>query len=92
MYRERALLKFKRYYLHGIRNGHDSEKSATEAMWKTRNELLEELKEDPEFQNDHAKEELWADALIQIMLLRMMLANIPIDRAELLRRKGSTIT
>lgn len=90
MYRERALLKFRRYYLHGIRDGKSADESATDAMWKARNELLEEVKADPAYQTDAAREDLWSDVLIQLMVLRMMLSEIPIDINELKRRSIQT--
>lgn len=46
MYRERALLNFKRYFLHGIRDGKDADTSSSDAMWKVRDELLTMIRED----------------------------------------------
>jgi len=89
LYRERALLKFRRYYFHSIRDQAsagkevDTEKAATDAMWKAREEILAMLRIDPDIETDIDREEVWADALVDIMFFRQLLVNLPIDAAKL---------
>jgi hypothetical protein len=87
MYRERALLRFRRYYLHGIRDGKTPEVAANEATFKTRDEILEEMKGDKEFGTDAAREDMWSDVLMQILIFRMLLNDIPIDMEALQARR-----
>lgn len=83
-YKEIAILKFKKYFFHNERNllaagkQPDPGKSATEAMWKTRQETMELIKSDPDFQNNIDREEIWADALYWVMYFRQMLVDLKV--------------
>lgn len=88
LYRERALLKFQRYYMHGIRNGEDFEKASTEALWKAREEILAEIHDDKSFENDAEREELWSQCMEMILIFKMVLKRTPIDSVKLEEMRG----
>jgi DNA polymerase I-like protein with 3'-5' exonuclease and polymerase domains len=82
-YLDRAVLKFKRYLFHGLRNqlakGEEPnmETASDEAAWKTRSEMYELMKSDPDLAGPMDKEEAWAQVLRQIMWFRQMLFDMP---------------
>ena len=83
MYKERALFKFRRFYMHGVRNDKDYETSVNEAMFRTRDEVLTEIKCDPEIKTNAEREDIWSDILEDLMIFRNMLKDIPIDKERL---------
>jgi hypothetical protein len=58
MIRFRALARYKRHYLHAIRNGKGSEQSADEAMTRTKAEVNSWLEEDKSV-DEFSKREIW---------------------------------
>lgn len=75
MYRERALLYFKRYFLHGIRDGKDADTASSEAMWKARDEILQMIQSDATYPTNVEKETVYADALGELMIFKMLLMD-----------------
>ncbi len=71
MYKDRVLVRFRRYFLHAIREGKCAEDAAGEAMWKTREETLAEIERDPQFKNKIEKELAWGAAFEVVSMLRM---------------------
>ena len=81
--RERALFRFRRYYMHWIRNGFDSERSSTEALFKVREEVISELNDDETFPNNAEREGIWSQVMEMLMSFKMILRDLPIDTAKL---------
>jgi hypothetical protein len=83
IYQERALLKFNKYYIHGVRNNWDFEKAADEAFWKVREEILSELRSDATFTSNADRENAWSDCLEVMIVFRLALKNAPPDKEKL---------
>jgi hypothetical protein len=81
-YTDLALLKFKKSFFHAERNllaaGKESDPavSATEAMWKTRDEIISLVKLDPEIQDDVNREHVWSRALYYVTYIRTLLVDL----------------
>lgn len=83
IYRERALLRFRRYYMHGVRNDDDFEKASTAALWKAREETLAEIHDDTTFECNADREETWSQCMEVLALMKMILAETPIDKVKM---------
>jgi hypothetical protein len=71
MYKDRALVRFRRYFLHSIRDGKNAEEAAAESMWKAREETLAEIEADPLLKDKISKEGAWSTCLEILSILRM---------------------
>jgi hypothetical protein len=75
MYREKTLIKFRRYFLHSIRDGKNAEDAADAAMWKTRSEILKDLAEDDNVPDKATKEAMWNACLELLTIVRVVFVD-----------------
>jgi hypothetical protein len=82
MYKDRSLIKFRRYFMHAIREGKLAEQAADEAQWKTRTETLAEIEADNNLPDKVSKEAAWKSCLEILTILRLAFVDYDVIYEE----------